>query len=106
MTDANKKRFIPSVSNYDHSVTKSFEKRKSGLSSNVPQLGAQPKQSIPPLVVQNMEQQDLISFMKTSKLTAAEVAGSNKILLAPVVRWKYDEGRSLVPPEVVHMLPT
>ena len=35
MCKANKKKFIP-LSDYDRSITKSFEKKKSGSSSNVP----------------------------------------------------------------------
>ena len=54
MCEANKKKFIL-PSDYDRSITISFEKRKSGSSSDVPQLGAQKKQSIEPLVVLNEE---------------------------------------------------
>ena len=52
MYETNKKKFIL-PSDYDRSITKSFEKRKLGSSSDVPQLGAQKKQSIEPLVVLN-----------------------------------------------------
>jgi hypothetical protein len=55
MTNANRRKFIP-LSYYDRSITKSYEKKKKFAgSSDVPQLGAQKKQSIEPLVVQPTE---------------------------------------------------
>jgi len=60
MYETNKKFILPS--DYDRSITKSFEKRKLGSSSDVPQLGAQKKQSIEPLIVLNQEQQGLLAF--------------------------------------------
>jgi len=57
MCESNKKKFISKLlSDYDRQITKSFEKRKSGSSSDVPQLGAQKKQSIEPLVMLKQEQ--------------------------------------------------
>jgi hypothetical protein len=51
MTDANWRKFIP-PSDYDRSITNSYEKKKKSVgSSDVPQLGAQKKQSIQPLIV-------------------------------------------------------
>jgi hypothetical protein len=50
MAESNRNKFIPQ-SDCDRSITKSFEKKKkksAGSSSDVPQLGAQKKQSIPP----------------------------------------------------------
>ena len=44
MKESNRRKFIepPLLSDYDLSIKKSYDKRKSGsLSSNVPQLGAQ-----------------------------------------------------------------
>jgi len=78
MCKANKRKFIPKpLTDYEHSITKSYEKRKSGSSaSDVPQLGAQKKQSIEPLVVVNQEHQGLLEFLKSSKLTTAEITGS------------------------------
>jgi len=63
MCETNKKKLIL-PSDYDRSITKSFEKRKLGSSSDVPQLGAQKKQSIEPLVVLNQEQQGLLAFFE------------------------------------------
>ena len=70
MCEYNKKKFIPPL-DYDYSITRSFEKRKAGSSSDDAQLGAQKKQSIEPLIVLN-EKQGLISLVKTSKLTTAQ----------------------------------
>ena len=55
MAEANRRKFIPkSLTDYEHSISKSYEKRKSrSSSSDVPQLGAQEKQSIQPLLVLN-----------------------------------------------------
>jgi hypothetical protein len=51
MTDTNRRKFIP-PSDYVRSITKSYEKKKkSAGSSDVPQLGAQKKQLIEPLVM-------------------------------------------------------
>ena len=115
MCKANKRKFIPKpLSDYERSISKSYEKRKSGsLGSNVPQLGAQKKQSIEPLVVVNQEQQGLLEFLKASKLTTTEITGSTdqvlqsgEFLIAPVVRWPYKASTNLVPPEIVPVLPT
>ena len=73
MCEANKKKFIL-PSDYDRSITISFEKRKSGSSSDVPQLGAQKKQSIEPLVVLNQEQQGFVAFLKSLRLTTVDGA--------------------------------
>ena len=77
MCEANKKKFIL-PSDYDRSITISFEKRKSGSLSDVPQLGAQKKQSIEPLFVLNEEQQGLLAFLKLSKLTPDQIIGSTE----------------------------
>ena len=114
MCKANKRKFIPKpLSDYERSISKSYEKRKSGsLGSNVPQLGAQKKQSIEPLIVLNQEQQELLAFLKSLKLTTDQITGSTDQVLqstefpiAPMVRWPYKEGTSLVPPEIVPVLP-
>ena len=58
MCESNKRKFIGKpLSDYDRSITESYEKRKPGSSSSdVPQLGAQKKQSIEPLVMLKQEQ--------------------------------------------------
>ena len=60
MKESNRRKFIEKLplSDYDHLIKKSYDKRKSGSSSfGVPQLGAKQKQSIEPLVVLNQKQQ-------------------------------------------------
>ena len=61
----------------------------------------------------NQEQQGLLEFLKALKLTTTEITGSTdqvlqsgEFLIAPVVRWPYKEGTSLVPPDIVELLPT
>jgi hypothetical protein len=69
---------------YDRSITKSFEKKKSaGSSSDVPQLGAQKKQSIPPIMVLPADQQGLLDFLGSSGLSTTEVAGRKEIAIHP-----------------------
>ena len=76
MSEANKRKFISKEppSDYDRQIMKSYEKKKRQsrlLSSNVPQLRAQKKQAIEPLIVeQTPKQQDFITFLKESNLTA------------------------------------
>ena len=78
------------------------------------QLGAQEKQSIQPLVVLNQEQQGFLGFLQSSRLTTDDITGASnwnpdpekEYPIAPVVRWAYKEGTSLVPPEIVPLLPT
>ena len=71
----------------------------SSSSSDVPQLGAQKKQSIEPLVVgQTTQQQDFVTFLKEANLTAAQIAGGEEIPKAEVVvKWTFELGKSLVP---------
>ena len=71
MKESNRRKFIekPPLSNYDHSIKKSYDKRQSGSSSSgVPQLGAQQKQAIEPLVVLNQEHQGFLGFNQQSSL--------------------------------------
>jgi len=65
MKEANRRKFIEKpLSDYDRSIKKSYLKRKSRSSSfDVPQLDAQEKQSIQPLVVLNQEQQGFLGFL-------------------------------------------
>ena len=107
MCEANTRKFIPKdpPSDYDRTIMKTAEKKKrkskSSSSSDVPQLGAQKKQSIEPLVVgQTTQQQDFVIFLKEGNLTAAQIAGGEDIPKADVVvKWTYELGKSLVPPK-------
>ena len=54
-----------------------------------------------------MQQQDFVTFLKKSDLTVAQIAEGEDILKADiVVKWTYELGKSLVPPELVSVLPT
>ena len=81
MCETNKRKFISRdpPSNYKRTIIKTTEKKKrqsKSSSSDVPQLGAQKKQSIEPLVVgQTTQQQDFVTFLKEANLTAAQIAG-------------------------------
>jgi hypothetical protein len=74
---------------------------------------AQQKQSIEPLVVLNQEQQDSLGFLQSSKLTTDQITGASNqdsdpqkdYPIAPVVKWPFKEGTSLVPLEIVPLLP-
>ena len=49
----------------------------------------------------------MLHFLKELNLTAAQITGGEDIPKADVVvKWTYELGKSLVPPEVVSMLPT
>ena len=105
MCEANERQFIlkDPPSDYDRTIMKTAEKKKrkakSSSSSDVPQLGAQKKQSIEPLIVgQTTQQQDFITFLKESNLTAAQIAGGEDIPKADVViKWTYEIGKTLTP---------
>ena len=81
MCEANKRKFIPRdpPSDYDRTIIKTTEKKKrqsESSSSEVPQLEAQKKQLIEPLIVgQTMQQQVFVTFLKEANLTAAQIAG-------------------------------
>jgi len=58
-------------------------------------------------VEQTTKQTDLIAFLKEANLTAAQVAGGQDIPKAQVIaRWQFQLGTSLVPLEVVSLMPT
>ena len=117
MKESNRKKFIepPPLSDYERSIKKSYDKRKSGSSSSgIPQLGSQQKQSIELLVVLNQEHQDFLGFLQSTNLTTDQITGASnqdpnplkEYPIAPVVKWHYKEGTSLVPPDIVQFLPT
>ena len=77
-------------------------------SSDVPRLGAQKNQTVEPFIVeQTTKQIDLIAFLSAANLTAVQVARGQDIPKAQVIaRWQFQLGTSLVPPEVVSLMPT
>ena len=79
MKEANRRKFIEKpLSDYNRSIKKSYQKSKSRSSlSDVPQLGAQEKESIQPLVVLNQEQQGFLGFLQSSRLTTDDITGAS-----------------------------
>ena len=69
----------PLMSDYDRSITKSWEKKSNRRYNQVPQLGEQPKQSVPPLVVLSKEDEATAKFVKETNLTKAQLLGQEKI---------------------------
>ena len=78
----------PLMSDYDHSITKSWEKKSNRRYNQVPQLSEQPKQSVPPLVVLSKEDEATAEFVKETNLTKAQLLGQEKIPGSPRGRKK------------------
>ena len=80
---------------------KSYEKKKRqsrSLSSDVPQLGAQKKQSIEPLVVGQMTTTRLCYiFERIKPHGGSDCRGEDISKAEVVVKWNYELGKSLVP---------
>ena len=53
-----------------------------------------------------MQEQEFVTFLKESNLMAAQIVGGEDIPKADVVvKWTFEIGKTLVPPEVVSVLP-
>ena len=95
MCEANKRKFIPRdpPSDYECTIIKTTEKKKRQSKSSSSDARTQ--------------EQDFVTFFKESNLTAAQIAGGEDIPKADVVvKWTYEIGKTLVPLEVVSVLPT
>ena len=106
LCEENKRKFIPRdpLQTMTAQLSKLLRKKKrqsKSSSFDVPQLGAQKKQSIEPLVVgQTTQERDVVTFLKESNLTAAQIAGGEDIPKADVVvKWTFEIGKTLVPPK-------
>ena len=67
------------MSDYDRSITKSWEKKSNRRENlRVPQLGEQPKKTVPPLVVHPKEDEATVEFVKETNLTKAQLLGHEK----------------------------
>jgi hypothetical protein len=90
---------------YTHTLKKQYEKR------DVPQLGQQAKQSIPPLKVFSKEVPHGLDMDKTVKL-AAQMGMTMAQLLSgaelpkAAIAWNYFHGQPLVDDEKLHQMPT
>jgi hypothetical protein len=70
-------------SDYDHSITKSYEKKSNRRGKIIPQLGEQPQQSIPSLQVLSKEDKVMAEFVVETKLTKAQLRGEVPIPIHP-----------------------
>ena len=68
----------PLMSDYDHLITKSWEKKSNQRYNQVPQLGEQSKKMVPPLVVLLKEDEATAEFVKETNLTKAQLLGQEK----------------------------
>ena len=68
-----------SMSDYDRSITKSWEKKSNRRENQrVPQLEEQPNKTIPPLLVLSKEDEATAEFVKETNLTKAQLLGQEK----------------------------
>jgi predicted ATP-dependent protease len=63
------------LSDYDHSITKSYQKKSNRRGKNIPKLREQSQQSIPPLQVLSKEDEATAEFVVETKLTKAQLLG-------------------------------
>ena len=93
--------------NYECSITKSYQKKSNRRRNQVPQLGQQPIQSIPPLQVLSTEDEAVVDFLAETDLTKAQLLG-----LADIPkhlgsgRKQFVLGEPLMWPELLDVLPT
>ena len=71
------------LSNYDRQITKSWEKPRNRRRNQVPQLGQQSKQSIPPLKVLSEKDAATTQFVLESGLTKARLLEEAPIEVHP-----------------------
>ena len=91
------------MSDYDRSITKSWEKKSN---QRVPQLGEQPNQTIPPLVVCSKEDEATIEFVKETNLKKGQLLGDEIPLHPRAGRKPFVMGQPLMWPELIDKLPT
>ena len=61
------------LSDYDRRITKSYEKPRNHQYNQVPQLGQQPNQTIPPMKVLSEKDEATAQFVLESGLTKAQI---------------------------------
>jgi hypothetical protein len=95
------------LSDYDRSITKSYQKKSNCRGKNIPQLGEQHQQSIPPLQVLSKEDEATAEFVVEIKLIKAQLRGEVPIPIHPWAgRKPFVMRESLIWPELLNMLPT
>ncbi|RLN07527.1 hypothetical protein C2845_PM11G18360 [Panicum miliaceum] len=95
------------LSDYDHSIIKPYEKNNNRQYNQVPQFGEQPKQSIPPLKVLSKEDEATAEFVMETNIKKAQPRGEVEVPKHPGLGTKpFKLGEPLMWPELVDMLPT
>ena len=95
------------MSDYDRSITKSWEKKSNRRYNQVPQLSEQPKQSVPDLKVLSKEDEALAQFAAETGLTKAQLEGKENVPLHEGVgRKPFVLRQPLMWPELIDRLPT
>jgi hypothetical protein len=67
------------LSDYDRSIIKSYQKKSNRWYNQILQLGEQPKQSIPPLKVFSKEDEATAEFVVETNLTKAQLREEDQI---------------------------
>ena len=95
------------LSDYDRQITKSWEKPSNHRRNQVPQLGQQSKQSIPPLKVLSVKDAATAQFVLESGLTKAQLLEEAPIEVHPGSNKKpFVLGEPLMWEELIPTLPT
>ena len=95
------------MSDYDRSITKSWEKKSNRKYNQVPQLGKQPKQSVPNLKVLSKKDEALAQFVAETGLTKAQLEGKENVPVHEGAGIKpFVLGQPLMWPELIDRLPT
>ena len=95
------------MSDYDRSITKSWEKKSNRRYYQVPQLGEQPKQRVPDLKVLSKEDEALAEFVAETGLSKAQLQGKGKHPVHEGAgRKPFVLGQPLMWPELIERLPT
>ena len=71
------------LSDYDRSITKSYEKKGNCLFNKVPQLREQPNQTIPPLKVFSKKDEAIAEFVVETGLSKTQLLGKEEHPIHP-----------------------
>ena len=94
------------LSDYDRQITKSWEKPSNRWCNQVPQLGQQSKQPIPPLKVLFEKDAATAQFVLESGLTKAQLEGAEIEVHPGANKKPFKLGEPLMWEELIPMLPT
>ena len=100
-------KYSAPLSDYDRQITKSYAKKSNRRYNQVPQLGQQSKQSIPPLKVVSEQDAATAQFVLESGLTKAQLLEEAPIEVHPGANKKpFMLGEPLMWEELIPTLPT